>query len=37
MPTKSEMRLIAYSVIAIAILTRITATRDLVIGKTSFF
>lgn len=37
MPNKATLKVVLWSVVAIAALTRIEATRDLVIGKKSFF
>lgn len=37
MPNKATLKVVMWSVVAIAILTRVEATRDLVIGKRSFF
>lgn len=37
MPSKSTMKTVLWAVVAVAVLTRIDATRDLVIGKNSFF
>lgn len=37
MPNKATLKVVLWSVVAVALLTRIDATRDLVIGKKSFF
>jgi hypothetical protein len=37
MPTNSQLKTVVFAVVAIALLTRVDATRDLVIGKKSFF